>query len=103
MHQHFSGDDHYHFRYDHLFKNNYNLAPFFDQFSQKFRKPEKPLFEGNNPLFLERKDYLKFDSDFESGNLDAAVKIENLDEYDLFMRVDANTRGHFQWYNFKVT
>ena len=42
-----------------------------------------------------------FDSFFETGNLDCAIKVgEN--EYDLFMRVDSNTRGHFQWFNFKV-
>ena len=23
-------------------------------------------------------------------------------EYDLFMRVDSNTRGHLHWFNFKV-
>jgi hypothetical protein len=23
-------------------------------------------------------------------------------EYDLFLRVDSNTRGHFNWYNFTV-
>ena len=24
-------------------------------------------------------------------------------EYDLFIQVDTNTRGHLQWYNFKVS
>lgn len=42
-----------------------------------------------------------FDSNFESGNLDAVVKAGPA-EYDLFMRVDSNTRGHVQWYNFTV-
>lgn len=23
-------------------------------------------------------------------------------EYDLFMRADSNTKGHFTWYNFKI-
>ena len=42
-----------------------------------------------------------FDSNFESGNLDACIKI-NENEYDLFMRADSNTRGHTQWFNFTV-
>lgn len=36
---------------------------------------------------------LIFDSFFESGNLDMAVQIRDF-EYDLYMRVDSNTRGH---------
>lgn len=39
---------------------------------------------------------LSFDSFFESGNLDLAVRIGER-EYDLFMRADSNTRGHNQW------
>mmetsp|Transcript_20166 Transcript_20166/g.37533 ORF Transcript_20166/g.37533 Transcript_20166/m.37533 type:complete len:868 (+) Transcript_20166:1967-4570(+) len=49
-----------------------------------------------------RSDELIFDSRFESGNLDRVVKIKP-DEYDLYMRADANTRGHNQWYFFKVS
>jgi hypothetical protein len=36
---------------------------------------------------------LIFDSRFESGNLDMVLKPKE-NEYDLYMRVDANTRGH---------
>lgn len=36
---------------------------------------------------------LVFDSNFESGNLDMVIKRRDL-EYDLFMRVDTNTKGH---------
>jgi cytosolic carboxypeptidase protein 2/3 len=36
---------------------------------------------------------LTFDSNFESGNLDTVIKKKDY-EYDLFMRVDTNTRGH---------
>ena len=36
---------------------------------------------------------LIFDSHFESGNLDCVVKVSD-NEYDLFMRVDSNTKGH---------
>ena len=36
---------------------------------------------------------IQFDSYFESGNLDAVVKIGEL-EFDCYMRMDANTCGH---------
>jgi hypothetical protein len=36
---------------------------------------------------------LLFNSDFESGNLDMVYKVKPL-EYDLFMRVDTNTKGN---------
>jgi hypothetical protein len=44
-----------------------------------------------NPLCSDSE--LVFDSKFESGNLDRVVKIGE-SEYDLYMRPDANTRGH---------
>eukprot|EP00826_Nyctotherus_ovalis_P039912 TRINITY_DN3875_c0_g1_i1.p2 TRINITY_DN3875_c0_g1~~TRINITY_DN3875_c0_g1_i1.p2 ORF type:complete len:194 (+),score=48.48 TRINITY_DN3875_c0_g1_i1:73-654(+) len=43
----------------------------------------------------------EFDSCFESGNLDVAVKAGEK-EYDLYMRTDSNTRGHHQWFYFAV-
>jgi len=42
-----------------------------------------------------------FDSAFESGNLDMAVRVKR-NEYDLFLRCDTNTRGHTAWFYFKV-
>ena len=42
---------------------------------------------------LNKKDILCFDSMFEAGNLDVAIKVDVF-EYDLYMRIDANTRGH---------
>jgi len=39
---------------------------------------------------------------FESGNLDRVVMVSPT-EYDLYMRPDTNTRGHHQWFFFKVT
>lgn len=56
---------------------------------------------GNNPVEEGQLD-LNFDSLFESGNLDCAVKVAPF-EYDLFIQVDTNTKGHLQWYNFKIT
>lgn len=39
---------------------------------------------------------LKFDSDFESGNLELAARTfeDRIDEYDLIMRLDSNSRTH---------
>ena len=58
------------------------------------------IFQGMNPT-MHSEDGLVFDSDFEGGNLDLVVKVEN-EEYDLFMRVDSNTKGHTSWYLFQV-
>jgi hypothetical protein len=56
-------------------------------------------FVGMNPRFTQES--LTFDSLFESGNLDAVFRVDER-EYNLFMRVDANTKGHLQWFYFKV-
>lgn len=44
---------------------------------------------------------LIFESRFESGNLDLAVKVSDY-EYNLLMQNDINTKGHTQWFYFKV-
>ena len=61
-------------------------------------KDTKP-FIGMNPQF---NNGIIFDSKFEGGNLDLVVQVGQ-DEYDLFMRVDSNTKGHLSWFNFKIT
>lgn len=43
-----------------------------------------------------------FESRFESGNLYLAEKVSD-DEYNLWMQNDINTRGHTQWFYFKVS
>lgn len=45
-----------------------------------------------NPKITDRDNVLIFDSNFESGNLDMVCKVSDY-EYDLFMRVDTNTKG----------
>ena len=45
---------------------------------------------------------LIFDSRFENGNLRKACKVSNI-EYNLWLENDSNTKGHTQWYYFKVT
>lgn len=39
---------------------------------------------------------------FEGGNLDAAIKTAD-NVYELYLRVDSNTRGYCTYYYFKVT
>ena len=54
---------------------------------------ERPAFSGMNPKFPDAANDLVFDSAFESGNLDMVIKTKPMN-YDLYMRVDTNTRGH---------
>lgn len=44
---------------------------------------------------------LRFDSNFECGNL-ARVHYVKEEEYDLYLNVDTNTKGHTQWFFFSV-
>lgn len=44
---------------------------------------------------------LIFDSRFENGNLRKVAKVSNI-EYNLWLENDLNTKGHTQWYYFKV-
>ena len=46
-------------------------------------------------------DVLLFDTIFESGNLLRADRITRA-EYRLYMQVDTNTKGHQQWFYFRV-
>ncbi len=67
-------------------------------------KKMEQLFSSRNGLPLTTKveeSYLTFNADFEGGNLDVAIQCES-NEFDLFMRVDTNTRGHTNWYNFTI-
>ena len=64
---------------------------------KKKRLEEPREFVGMNPTCDQNE--LKFDSFFESGNLDIVCKPKDL-EYNLFMRVDTNTKGHHQWFYF---
>ena len=44
---------------------------------------------------------LIFDSRFESGNLRKAAKVNNI-EYNLWLENDLNTKGHTQWFFFRI-
>ena len=48
------------------------------------------------------KEEIHFDSNFECGNLDLAI-CTGPSQYDLWLRVDSNTRGHACWFMFKVS
>lgn len=45
---------------------------------------------------------LVFESRFESGNLNLAIKLSD-NEYNLFLQNDINTNGHTQWFFFRVS
>ena len=49
----------------------------------------------------QQQNVLIFDSRFENGNLRKVAKVNNV-EYNLWLENDLNTRGHTQWYYFKV-
>jgi hypothetical protein len=78
-----------------VFKHADEKEKFFSIRSSEYR-----LFTGINPT-LKRED-LRFESNFEGGNLDLAICVSPI-EYDLLMRVDSNTKGHTSWFFFKVT
>ena len=76
------------------YDNPYPLSKRQDQMmSGRNNVPLVPVLEGGT---------LQFNSDFESGNLDAAVQRSD-NEFDLFMRVDSNTRGHTNWFHFQIS
>ena len=53
------------------------------------------------PEYINTKHILRFDQNFECGNLDS-VYIHNTQEYNLLMKVDTNTKGNMYWFMFKV-
>eukprot|EP00826_Nyctotherus_ovalis_P023166 TRINITY_DN17824_c0_g1_i1.p1 TRINITY_DN17824_c0_g1~~TRINITY_DN17824_c0_g1_i1.p1 ORF type:complete len:260 (+),score=31.51 TRINITY_DN17824_c0_g1_i1:71-850(+) len=90
-------------------------SKFSKQHQYAFNRPSKPTYnlidigkrlhrtesQAERPLGMTGECNYEFDSCFEGGNLDAVVKVGE-DEFDLYMRVDANTKGHNQWFYFAV-
>jgi hypothetical protein len=80
------------------------MKGFYDKFQPAAFRP----FTGMNPNHKDSE--FIFDSSFESGNCDLVVKVSKLfqfkqvgeNEYDIFMRVDSNTKGHFNWFYFSI-
>jgi len=64
------------------------------------RQDAKIYVKNNRGINRKCDDYV-FDSCFESGNLDIAVKVKE-GEYDLYVRDDSNTKGYHQWFYFSV-
>lgn len=68
-----------------------------------------PLCVQQNERSLKEEEmpYLKFDSQFESGNIDLVVKScqsrTGEHEYDVFIRPDCNTIGSHVWFFFNVS
>jgi hypothetical protein len=83
-----------------------NAKEFYDSFFADEFDGEKPIrdewreFKGMAPD-IER-DELRFNSNFENGNLDMVVRTAD-NTYDLFLRADTNTKGHFGWFHFEVS
>lgn len=72
------------------------LASALEYLSKKNAQKPDPsgwAFEKMKPGLNEK--CIVFDSYFESGNLDKAIMIKE-DEYDLYMRTDANTHGNYK-------
>lgn len=92
----------YRFKHESAISGSFShMAAYFKKFHSNFKsKNPGRIFKGMNPT-IKTGDEVVFDSDFESGNLDTVIKVAD-NEYDLFMRVDTNTRGHVQWFNFTV-
>jgi hypothetical protein len=87
---------------------HHSVTPYYQKIIAKAKSKDKTLV---------------FESRFESGNLDLAIKASllenqtgpeippfmppkinnNFDEYNLILQNDTNTRGHTQWYYFKVS
>lgn len=91
----------YSFKYESSINSNFqHMAAYFRKFHSNFKSKNSRIFKGMNPTIKENSELI-FDSNFESGNLDTVVKVAE-NEYDLYLRIDTNTRGHLQWFNFTV-
>jgi hypothetical protein len=95
--------------YDFSFPKFYGLASakaFYDSVFEDMlggeapRRDEMREFIGMSPDLDWNE--LHFNSNFENGNLDMVVKTGEK-EYDLFLRVDTNTKGHCNWFHFEVS
>ena len=91
----------YRYKYSYLLHNDFaHLKSFFIKFYSLFEPEGRRPFSGMNPNI--GKHDLIFDSCFEGGNMDCAVRLK-AQEYDILLRVDSNTVGHVLWYYFRVT
>lgn len=83
---------------------------FYDWRKERVLCKQQPIWEWlkahrNIKSQVEGQDWLRFDCNFESGNLLMAIRNEShheLPTYDLFMQNDINTKGCTQWFFFRV-
>jgi hypothetical protein len=98
LHEKFcGGNSKYPFYQFHLCKSTF-LSNFIRKYYPDYNFSNKRPFLGMNPSLKDR--LLVFDSDYEGGNLDAVIKKHK--DYELYIRVDSNTRGHCNYFCFKV-
>ena len=95
--------------YEFNFPKFYGLSSakaYYDSMFEDMNDGDSPMrddwreFQGMSPD-VEWND-LHFNSNFENGNLDMVVKTGD-GCYDLYLRVDTNTKGHFNWFHFEVS
>jgi hypothetical protein len=67
------------------------------KYSWESNKSVEPYYKPKN----NDDDTLVFESRFECGNLDMAIKVDS-NNYKLVMQSDSNTKGNCQWFYFKV-
>jgi len=70
---------------------------YFKEYIEYLRRDVNTVFSS----MINEKNLLKFDSNFECGNLDSAYVV-NENEYNLLMKVDTNTKGSAFWFHFKA-
>lgn len=87
LHENYAGPATYSFTINPTLRNAWNTIKKLQP--AKKMQPFKGMKEG-----LDMNE-LVFSSNFESGNLDKAIKLK-ADEYDLYLRTDSNSRGHNQ-------
>jgi hypothetical protein len=74
----------------------------FDNVAREIKEYYNSEIQTNFPIEVDQSKILIFDSNFECGNLDK-VTIVSLDEYNLYLNPDTNTKGYSQWFYFAVS
>lgn len=92
MHKYFSSKS----TYNYLVKSQISV-----DIEYNYKHPVISSLGRYNGMKKEFTDEIEFDSFFECGNLDKAVK-SGKNEYDLYMRSDTNTYGYYKWFYFRM-
>ena len=83
--------------------NKLDLKPFFGKLKAKNERVDhnELLQDCIEPYCVPTDQTLMFESRFESGNLAIVSKVSQ-SEYNLLLQTDTNSRGHTQWFYFRV-